>query len=51
MVAVCLMCGGDGLADIVGRRFGGGNKLPWNGTKSAAGSLAMLLGGTVMAAG
>ncbi len=51
MVAVCLMCGGDGLADIVGRRWGAGNKLPWNSAKSVAGSLAMLLGGTLMAAG
>lgn len=35
--------GGDGLADIVGRRFGG-VKLPWNSNKSWAGSLAMFIG-------
>ena len=44
MVPVALMCGGDGVADIVGRRFGQGNPLPHNGNKSWAGSLAMFLG-------
>ncbi len=33
-----------GLADIVGRRFGKGNPLPWNPEKSWAGSTAMFLG-------
>ena len=33
-----------GLADIVGRRFGKGNPLPWNPEKSWAGSAAMFLG-------
>ncbi|GFH09520.1 uncharacterized protein HaLaN_04679 [Haematococcus lacustris] len=51
LVAVSMMCGGDGLADIVGRRYGATNKLAWNPAKSAAGSLAMLLGGTTMALG
>ena len=37
------MCGGDGLADLVGRRWGASNRLPWNQNKSWAGSLAMLL--------
>jgi len=45
------MCGGDGLADIVGRRWGGNNRLPYNPTKSWAGSLAMILAGTAFAAG
>ena len=39
-----LMCGGDGLADIVGRRLGGTARLPWNAQKSWAGSLAMFAG-------
>ncbi len=39
-----LMCGGDGLADIVGRRLGSGNQLPWNPEKSWAGSAAMFFG-------
>ena len=45
VAALALMCGGDGLADIVGRRLGAGNALPWNTSKSAAGSAAMFLGG------
>lgn len=44
VVAMSLMCGGDGLADVVGRRLGQGNRLPWNPAKSWAGSAAMLLG-------
>ncbi|CAL8466032.1 g5568 [Coccomyxa elongata] len=44
-----LMCGGDGLADIVGRRLGKTHKLPWNASKSWAGSGAMFLGGSAMA--
>jgi phytol kinase len=50
IVALMLMCGGDGLADIIGRRYGSG-KLPWNQQKSWAGSLAMLLGGFIFATG
>jgi dolichol kinase len=45
IAALSLMCGGDGLADIVGRRLGAGNALPWNTSKSFAGSAAMFLGG------
>ncbi|CAI7834065.1 unnamed protein product [Closterium sp. NIES-54] len=44
MVALVIMCGGDGVADIVGRRCGSW-KLPWNEQKSWAGSAAMLLCG------
>ena len=51
LVAVALICGGDGLADIVGRRWGRGNPLPWNPSKSWAGSLAMLAGGAATAYG
>jgi phytol kinase len=47
---VMLLCGGDGLADIVGRRLGR-QKLPFNPNKSWAGSLAMFLGGYAFAAG
>jgi dolichol kinase len=45
IAALSLMCGGDGLADIVGRRLGKGNPLPFNADKSYAGSAAMFLGG------
>jgi phytol kinase len=48
MVALMLMCGGDGLADIWGRRFGR-TSLPWNRRKTWAGSLGMLVGGAVFA--
>jgi phytol kinase len=48
ILALMLMCGGDGLADIVGRRYGHA-KLPFNPQKSWAGSAAMFLGGFVFA--
>ena len=50
IIALMLMCGGDGLADVIGRRFGK-QKLPWNKGKSWFGSLAMFLGGFVFAYG
>ena len=49
MVALMLMCGGDGLADIMGRGIQS-PKLPWSKGKSVVGSLGMLLGGWVLAA-
>lgn len=48
MVALMLLCGGDGLADILGRRLES-RPLPWNQGKSWAGSLSMLAGGLVLA--
>ncbi len=51
LIAVSMMCGGDGLADIVGRRWGAGAKLPYNKAKSWAGSFAMLAGGYLMSYG
>jgi phytol kinase len=48
IVALMLMCGGDGLADIVGRRVGV-KRLPWNKNKSWVGSVAMFLGGLIAA--
>jgi len=48
LVIASLMCGGDGLADIVGRRLGASNPLPWNPAKSWAGSAAMMGGGFAM---
>jgi phytol kinase len=44
MVALLMMCGGDGVADIVGRRISSA-RLPWSGEKSVAGSLSVLFGG------
>jgi phytol kinase len=46
MVALMLMCGGDALADILGRRFGK-TKLPWSSRKSWIGSLGMFVGGWI----
>lgn len=48
IVALMLMCGGDGLADVFGRRLRS-MRLPWNPDKSLAGSLAMFLGGFLFA--
>jgi phytol kinase len=50
ILALMLMCGGDGLADVVGRRWGR-VKLPWGTDKSWAGSAAMLVGGFLFAFG
>jgi phytol kinase len=47
IVGLMLMCGGDGLADIFGRKWGNA-KIPWNGGKSLVGSVGMLLGGWVL---
>ncbi|WCJ39401.1 Farnesol kinase chloroplastic [Euphorbia peplus] len=44
IAAICNLCAGDGIADIIGRRFGS-QKLPHNRNKSIAGSVAMALGG------
>ena len=49
MVALMLMCGGDGLADVVGRGFKSPN-LPWSKDKTWFGSLGMLLGGWALTA-
>ena len=48
VVALMLLCGGDGLADIVGRRWGR-VRLPFNPAKSWAGSLGMFFGGYIFA--
>lgn len=48
IMALMLMCGGDGLADVFGRRWGRA-KLPWAPGKSWAGSAAMLAGSFVFA--
>jgi phytol kinase len=49
ITALMLLCGGDGLADILGRRFGS-LKLPWNQGKSWIGMLGMFCGGLACAA-
>ncbi len=48
IIALMLLCGGDGLADIIGKRLGK-NPLPWSKNKTWAGSLAMFAGGWLFA--
>lgn len=45
--ALMIMCGGDGIADIVGRRIRS-PKLPWSREKSLAGSLSVFFGGWLL---
>jgi phytol kinase len=47
IVALMMLCGGDGLADIIGRRYGK-KKLSWNRDKSWLGSAGMFIGGWVL---
>lgn len=49
VVALMLLCGGDGIADLVGRRWGR-HPLPWSRRKTWEGSLAVFLGGWLLAA-
>lgn len=49
IIALMMMCGGDGIADIVGRKFASA-KLPWSGEKSVAGTVSVFLGGWLMSA-
>ncbi|XP_057484455.1 probable phytol kinase 2, chloroplastic isoform X1 [Actinidia eriantha] len=50
IAAICNLCAGDGLADIVGRRFGS-QKIPYNRNKSIAGSIAMATAGFMASIG
>ena len=43
------LCGGDGLADIIGKRYGRNNPLFWSKKKTLAGSLGMFAGSWVFA--
>lgn len=45
--ALMIMCGGDGIADIVGHKVDS-RKLPWSPDKSLAGSLSVFLGGWLL---
>ncbi|KAL9259848.1 putative phytol kinase 1, chloroplastic [Drosera capensis] len=50
VISLAMMCGGDGIADIVGRRFGA-VKIPYNQRKSWAGSISMFAFGILVAMG
>jgi phytol kinase len=47
MIALMMMCGGDGIADIVGRRIAS-PRLPWSREKSIAGTFGVFAGGWVL---
>ena len=47
IVALMMLCGGDGLAEVIGSRFGRA-KLPWSKNKSWAGTLAMFFGSLLL---
>jgi phytol kinase len=44
IIALMLLCGGDGLADVVGKRIKSA-VLPWSRNKTIAGTLAFFVGG------
>jgi phytol kinase len=46
IIGLMLMCGGDGLADIIGSRFDS-PKIPWSPKKTLLGSATMFAGGWV----
>ncbi len=46
IIALMILCGGDGLADVIGRQFSS-KPIPWSKNKSMAGSTAMFLGSFV----
>ena len=49
MVALIIMCGGDGIADLVGRRIKSPS-LPWSPNKTVAGSVSVFVGGWLLSA-
>ncbi|XP_071935680.1 probable phytol kinase 2, chloroplastic [Coffea arabica] len=50
IAAICNLCAGDGLADIMGRRFGS-KKLPYNKNKSIVGTFSMVVAGFLASIG
>ncbi len=50
IIALMLLCGGDGLADVVGKRIRTA-PLPWSPRKTVAGFVSVFLGGWVFAVG
>ncbi|HEX2980029.1 MAG TPA: phosphatidate cytidylyltransferase [Anaerolineaceae bacterium] len=48
VVALMILCGGDGLADIIGKRFKSG-RLRWSPQKSWAGTFSVFVGGWIFA--
>ncbi|XP_058182582.1 probable phytol kinase 1, chloroplastic isoform X2 [Rhododendron vialii] len=50
VISLAMMCGGDGVADIMGRKFGS-VKIPYNKNKSWAGSISMFIFGFLISMG
>jgi len=48
IVALMVLCGGDGMADLIGTKFQGA-KIPWSINKTVIGSLGMLICGWLLA--
>ena len=48
IISLMILCGGDGFADIIGRRIKS-ISIPWSNEKTFGGSLAMFLGGLIFA--
>jgi len=46
IIALMILCGGDGFADIIGRRLSS-SALKWSPGKSIAGTISMFLGGLI----
>lgn len=47
MITLMILCGGDGMADIIGSQYGK-HKLPWAKNKSWQGSIAMFFGAFIL---
>jgi phytol kinase len=47
VIALMILCGGDGLADLVGKSYGK-HPLPWSTKKTWQGSIGMLAGGLIL---
>ncbi|XVF82970.1 hypothetical protein PTKIN_Ptkin16aG0095100 [Pterospermum kingtungense] len=50
VLSLAMMCGGDGIADIMGRKFGS-SKIPYNQMKSWVGSISMFIFGFFISIG
>ncbi|XP_022990412.1 phytol kinase 1, chloroplastic-like [Cucurbita maxima] len=50
LISLAMMCGGDGIADIMGRKFGS-KRLPYNEGKSWIGSISMFIFGFCVSIG
>lgn len=51
MMALSAMAAGDGMADLIGRRFGKNNKWFFNANKSMAGTLAFIVASSLCSIG